>query len=174
MSVQPISPVAASAADRDYLIRRSMFTGYQYFNLLMPPLYTGLVLSRRRVGAKPWSINRMLRATWMGGIAGSAQGGALEYFRTSRQDEETLRVRRINAMYNMSSLRAQDHSTIGAILGGTLTPAIFWKHARAVHLFLGGAGIGAGLGLVVHWVRNVTEDPLPQGPPSKASPKTAS
>ena len=72
MSVEPISAAAASAADRDYLIRRSMSTGYQYFSLVMPPLYTGIILARRRMGAKPWSINRMLRATWVGGFAGTS------------------------------------------------------------------------------------------------------
>ncbi|KAH8117212.1 hypothetical protein DFH11DRAFT_988577 [Phellopilus nigrolimitatus] len=165
MSVEPISATVASSADREYLIRRSMSIGYQYFSLLMPPLYTAVVLSRRRMGAMPWSINRMLRASWIGGAVGVAQGGALEYLKTSYESEDVLRARRINAMYNMSSLRAEDHSTIGAILGATLTPALFWKRARSVHLFLGGAGIGAGMGLLAHWTRNVTEGPLPQGPP---------
>jgi len=64
----------------------------------------------------------------------------------------------------MSSLRADDHSTIGAVLGGLLMPAIFWKRAKTIHLLLGGVGVGAGLGLVAHWVRNVTEDPLPTDP----------
>ena len=78
---------------------------------------------------------------------------------------------------------ADDHSTIGAILGALLVPAIFWKRARAVHrefqsgfmllcytilsfapVFLGGAGIGAGLGLTAHWIRNFTEERLPEGP----------
>ena len=91
----------------------------------------------------------------------------------------------------MSSLRAEDHSTIGAILGALLTPAVFWKRARTVHrefpllrisctmmlmiylsVFLGGAGIGAGVGLLVHWTRNFTEEPLPQGPPPHPHPKT--
>lgn len=85
----------------------------------------------------------------------------------------------------MSSLRADDHSTIGAVLGGLLTPAIFWKRAKTIHcmctflisfppvskgcslVLLGGVGVGAGLGLVAHWVRNVAEEPLPAGPISK-------
>lgn len=166
MSADPISIAAASAADREFLVRRSMSIGYQYFSLLMPPLYTAVVLSRRRMGAQPWAIGRMLRATWIGGIAGIAQGGALEYFRTSHENAETLRNRRINAMYNISSIRAEDHSTIGALLGAMLTPAIFWKRARLVHLVLGGAGIGAGFGLLTHWTRNFTEGPLPKEPPN--------
>ncbi|PAV23529.1 RNA polymerase III subunit RPC82 helix-turn-helix domain-containing [Pyrrhoderma noxium] len=166
MSSESVSLTAASAADREFLVRRSMTIGYQYFSLLMPPLYTFVVLSRRKLGAQPWAIGRMLRATWLGGIAGVAQGGSLEYFRTSQQNAETLRIRRINAMYNMSSLRAEDHSTIGALLGSLLIPALFWKRAKLIHLILGGAGIGSGFGLLTHWTRNFTEKSLPTGPPS--------
>jgi len=100
----------------------------------------------------------MLRATWLGGAAGILQ----------------LRVRRINSMYNMSSLRADDHSTIGALLGALLVPAVFWKRARAVHLFLGGAGIGAGLGLSTHWIRNITGERLPEGPIPRTPPQVNS
>jgi hypothetical protein len=32
-----------------------------------------------------------------------------------------------------SSMRADDHSTIGAILFAVLTPAAFWNRARLVH-----------------------------------------
>lgn len=34
---------------------------------------------------------------------GIAQGGALEYLRTSYQSEDQLRVRRIDSMYNVSN-----------------------------------------------------------------------
>ncbi|KAI5124312.1 hypothetical protein M0805_008920 [Coniferiporia weirii] len=173
MSVHPVSTASASSADREYLVRRSMSLGYQYFSLLMPPLYTAVVLSRRKMGAMPWSINRMLRSTWMGGIAGVAQGGTLEYLRTSYESDESLRARRINAIYNISSLRAEDHSTIGAILGATLTPALFWKRARVFHLFFGGAGVGAGFGLLAHWVRDLPEEASPKAPssPSQEAPQ---
>lgn len=59
-----------SQVDREYLVRRSMSKGYQYASLSMPPLYTIFVLARRSAGAAPWSLNRMLRATWIGSIAG--------------------------------------------------------------------------------------------------------
>ena len=65
MSSESVSLTAASAADREFLVRRSMTIGYQYFSLLMPPLYTFVVLSRRKLGAQPWTIGRMLRATWV-------------------------------------------------------------------------------------------------------------
>lgn len=70
MSLQPVSRQDASSADREFLVRRSMWKGYQYFSLVMPALYTGFVLSQRRMGAAPWNINRMLRATWIGGLVG--------------------------------------------------------------------------------------------------------
>ena len=35
--------------------------------------------------------------------------------------------------YQMSSLRAEDHSTIGALLGSLLIPALFWKRAKLIH-----------------------------------------
>lgn len=226
--------VATSQVDREYLVRRSMLKGYQFGSLIAPPLYTALVLARRRGGALPWSLNRMLRATWIGGVAGKpfsvlaaivaiphgnasgvAQGGALEFLRTSYEDNFRLRTRHISAMYNVScfscmlqdtpkrlytcfpqrsSIRADDHSTIGAILGALLTPAIFWKRARSIHrkftadivsidgllssrdaVFLGGAGIGAGAGLAAHWVRSVTGDRPPEAiPPIAPAPPTPS
>ncbi|KAF9518902.1 hypothetical protein BS47DRAFT_1379645, partial [Hydnum rufescens UP504] len=61
-------------------------------------------------------------------------------------------------------IRADDHSTIGAILFGVLTPALLWKRARAVHLVLGGAGIGSGIGLSAHWYRILTEPSHPKTP----------
>lgn len=37
-------------------------------------------------------------------MPGSVQGGAVEYFRTKQQAEDVLRVRHINAMYNVGLL----------------------------------------------------------------------
>lgn len=77
--------------------------------------------------------------------------------------------------WQTSSLRADDHSTIGAILFAVLTPAVFWNRARVAHcvsnsiitssslirvfaVILGGAGIGSGVGLLAHYGRTVTGD----------------
>lgn len=51
------------------------------------------------------------------------------------------------------------------ILGATLTPALFWKRARAVHLILGGAALGSGVGILTHLYRSYTEgeDIKPEG-----------
>ena len=68
-------------------------------------------------------------------------------------------------------VRSDDHSMIGAVLFGVLTPALFWRRARAVHLILGGAGVGSSLGLGTYAYQELTK---PQPPtvnlPSSVSP----
>jgi hypothetical protein len=61
---------AMVSADVEYLVRRGMTKGYQLFSLLTPPLYAAFVLSRR--GKSQFSMNRFLRATWLGGAAGAS------------------------------------------------------------------------------------------------------
>lgn len=60
---------AAHAADTEYLVRRSMTKGYQLLSLLTPPIYTAIILGRHGRGA--FFINRLLRATWVGGAVGA-------------------------------------------------------------------------------------------------------
>ena len=60
----------AKEADREYLIRRASFTGYQYFSLLVPPLYTTFLLARK--GRSSWNMNGFLRANWIGGVTGES------------------------------------------------------------------------------------------------------
>jgi hypothetical protein len=72
-----------------------------------------------------------------------------------------VRNRRLKYAYDAASLRADDHSTIGAILFAVLTPAILWKRASRVNLVLGGAGIGSAIGLLTHYGRTVTGDIAP-------------
>ena len=62
--------VAAShAADTEFFVRRGMTKGYQWASILAPPVYTAFVLSQR--GRAHFSINRLLRATWISGAAGA-------------------------------------------------------------------------------------------------------
>ena len=56
-------------ADTEYLTRQALFTGYQYFSLITPPIYAALAIARR--GRQAFSINNALRATWVGGLAGN-------------------------------------------------------------------------------------------------------
>jgi len=60
----------ARLADIEYLIRRSMTKGYQLFSLLTPPIYAGFSLYHRK-GRSHLTVNRLLRATWLGGAAGT-------------------------------------------------------------------------------------------------------
>ncbi|KAG9318121.1 hypothetical protein JVU11DRAFT_188 [Chiua virens] len=149
MAVQP------HFADVEFLVRRSMTKGYRLFSLLTPPAYTAFVLVRK--GRAHFSINRFLRATWIGGAAGCAAGGGFEYVRSANSSEATVRNRHIRSTYNTSSLREDDHSTIGALLFAVLTPAIFWRQA----MVLGGAGIGSSIGVLTHYSRTLTGDPSP-------------
>ncbi|KZP23684.1 hypothetical protein FIBSPDRAFT_858276 [Athelia psychrophila] len=163
---------ALMSADVEYMVRRGMTKGYQLLSVLTPPLYTALFLTRR--GRAHFSINRLLRATWLGGAAGCAGGGVYEYARSSMSTETTIRARRMNAAYNTSSLRADDHATIGAVLFAVLNPALFWSRARVAHLVLGGAGLGTGLGLLTHYARGLGGDAAPRvdmpGPVIPTSP----
>ena len=56
------------ASDDEYLVRNAMKAGYQFVSLLTPPVYATLVLARH--GRSAFTINRLLRATWLGGVGG--------------------------------------------------------------------------------------------------------
>ncbi|KAF8522100.1 hypothetical protein BU17DRAFT_44979 [Hysterangium stoloniferum] len=152
-----------AAADKEFVIRHSMLKGYQAFSLLTPPLYTAVTLFRR--GRQGFAINRMLRATWVGGGIGTAIGGAMAWARLRSQLPESIHDRRIRLLYNVSQIRTDDHSTIGSILFAVLTPALLWNRASAMNLILGGAGIGSGVGVLVHVARSFSEgeDLKPEG-----------
>lgn len=68
--IKSIPPNSARNADIEALVKRSMNHGYQLFSFLTPPLYTAFVLTRRPGGWNAFSLNRLLRATWVGGAAG--------------------------------------------------------------------------------------------------------
>ncbi len=58
----------ARLADTEYLVRRSVTKGYQLFSILTPPIYAGISIFRK--GRGHLTVNRLLRATWLGGAAG--------------------------------------------------------------------------------------------------------
>ncbi|CCM02860.1 uncharacterized protein FIBRA_04972 [Fibroporia radiculosa] len=149
----------AHAADVEFLVRRGMTKGYQVLSLLAPPLYATFALSR--YGRSQFSVNRLLRATWVGGSVGIVGGGAFEYVRSAYSNPEKIRARRILYAYDTSSIRADDHSTIGGALFAVLTPAMLWKRANIANLILGGAGMGSAVGLLTHYTRTVSGDPPP-------------
>ena len=59
----------AHDADIEFFVRRGMTKGYQLLSLLTPPVYAVFAVSR--YGRSHLSVNRILRATWMGGSAGA-------------------------------------------------------------------------------------------------------
>lgn len=158
MASQSLSP--AASADLEVLVRRSMTKGYELFSLLMPPAYIAFVLTRK--GHGHLTVNRLLRATWVGSAAGCLGGGAFEYARSTSVSEATLRNRRLRNAYDAASLRADDHATIGAVISAVLTPALFWRRATTINLVLGGAGIGTTVGLLAHYGRTLAGDPSPR------------
>ncbi|KZT11517.1 uncharacterized protein LAESUDRAFT_783808 [Laetiporus sulphureus 93-53] len=154
----------AHAADVEFMVRRGMTKGYQLLSLLTPPLYSAFALSR--YGRAQFTINRLLRATWIGGSVGEhssiVAGGGFEYARSAYSNAGQVRTRRIHAAYDTASIRADDHSTIGGILFAVLTPAILWKRASIVNLILGGAGVGSAVGLLAHHARTISGDAAPK------------
>lgn len=68
MSSENIDLENARIADTQYLVRRSMTKGYQLFSILTPPIYIGFNLFRKR--SSHITVNRLLRATWLSGVAG--------------------------------------------------------------------------------------------------------
>ncbi len=159
----------AHNADIEYFVRRGMTKGYQFASLLTPVVYT--VFATTRYGRSHININRLLRATWMGGSLGASpsqglftrdQNQSLCRYRWRRgfrvrslgvlqsregQDKEvSYCIRRelcrilicicpIGAigLCQTSSLRADDHSTIGGMLFAVITPALFWKRANSLN-----------------------------------------
>ncbi|KAJ3835903.1 hypothetical protein F5878DRAFT_626654 [Lentinula raphanica] len=166
------------SADTEYLIRKSSNVGYRIFSILTPPAYAAYVLVRHGRGS--FSINALLRSTWIGGFVGAAGGAGIAFSRYNFTNAEQVRTKRLQVAYDVlfssfqsisdllispgkiDRIRAEDHATIGGVLFAVLTPALFWNRARIANLILGGAGIGTGVGMMAHWTRSATGD-APKG-----------
>lgn len=59
----------AHAADTEFFVRRGMMKGYEIASLITPPLY--IALAAARYGRSHLNMNRVLRATWVGGSMGT-------------------------------------------------------------------------------------------------------
>lgn len=68
-SVNIMDPSHMYAADTEYFVRRGMTKGYQLLSLFAPPVYVAFAVSR--YGRSHLSVNRILRATWVGGSLGA-------------------------------------------------------------------------------------------------------
>ncbi|KAJ3728851.1 hypothetical protein C8R42DRAFT_655104 [Lentinula raphanica] len=148
------------SADTEYLIRKSSNVGYRIFSILTPPAYAAYVLVRHGRGS--FSVNALLRSTWIGGFVGAAGGAGIAFSRYNFTNAEQVRTKRLQVAYDIDRIRAEDHATIGGVLFAVLTPALFWNRARIANLILGGAGIGTGVGMMAHWTRSATGD-APKG-----------
>ena len=60
----------AHNADIEYFVRRGMTKGYQLMSVVTPIVYT--VFATTRYGRAHLNVNRLLRATWMGGSLGES------------------------------------------------------------------------------------------------------
>ena len=120
-NVQLYDPAMAHAADTEYFVRRGMNKGYQLFSFLAPPVYIAFAVSR--YGRSHLTVNRLLRATWVGGASGTCRtlfactpfltyvcnppnagivtGGGFEYVRSAYSNPENVRNRRIRATYDV-------------------------------------------------------------------------
>ncbi|KAG5718663.1 hypothetical protein E4T56_gene16623 [Termitomyces sp. T112] len=145
------------SADTEYLVRNAMTTGYHVSSLLATPFYLLYAFSARGRGS--FSINRLLRATWVGGLGGTVASGGFAYAWYNTCHEDLLRSKRINVVYDIDRVRAEDHAIIGLVITSVLTTGIFWKRAGVVNLVLGGAGLGSSIGLLTHYGRSFLGDP---------------
>lgn len=68
-------PSTAQIVDTQYLTRNAMFGAYQFASLLAPPIYTAYFIARRGRGS--FSVNQLLRATWLTGLGGAHDNFAL-------------------------------------------------------------------------------------------------
>lgn len=68
-SVNLFDVTAAHAADTEFFVRRGMTKGYELVSLLAPPAYAAFAISR--YGRSHVTVNRLLRATWVGGSVGA-------------------------------------------------------------------------------------------------------
>lgn len=67
MSAPYFEKGSVKAEDQEYLVRRAMLRGYQYTSLVTPPIYIAYTFARKR----NLTVNRVLRATWVGGVIGT-------------------------------------------------------------------------------------------------------
>ncbi|KAG8738141.1 hypothetical protein FRC12_016897 [Ceratobasidium sp. 428] len=151
---------AAHAADSEYILRQYSTRGYQTLSFVAPLAYIGYTVAK----GKPWTLSQTLRATWVGGLGGAAAGAGVGWAWASSVSPGRVHKARTKMAYDRNLLRLNDHSTIGMLLGGMITPAILLKRASIVNLVLGGAGLGSSVGAGVHFWRSLTEPGVPVAP----------
>ncbi|KZT56701.1 hypothetical protein CALCODRAFT_509262 [Calocera cornea HHB12733] len=140
------SSPASVSVDSSYLARTRALQFSQLASLALPPLYTCVALYRRT----PLTINRFLRASWVGTATAALLGGGWEIVRLQGMGPLAVGERAWAVGHDANRLRSQDYSLIGSFIGSLTTSAVLWKRARKVHLVLGGAVLGEAAGFAAH------------------------
>ncbi|KAG8901823.1 hypothetical protein FRB99_005084 [Tulasnella sp. 403] len=93
----------------------------------------------------------MLETSWLTGLGGAVGGAGIGYVQYRNVDAAKIAEMRRIAEYDSRQVRLDDYAIIGGVLGALLTPAVLYSRARLVHLILGGATWGVGVGAGTHW-----------------------
>lgn len=159
---QPFTPPPAkfyinSSSDYNYLVQKWAVRGWQNGCLVGIPLF--MIVSRRFTFKSRGPLERVLRATWMGGAAGTVAGGTLGVARYYGMDKHELRRRRIELQFSEKNLRRDGFATIGGVITSLLVTGLWWNHASFVNLILGGSGIGTIAGVAAALTMDLQEPP---------------
>ncbi|KZO99330.1 hypothetical protein CALVIDRAFT_595948 [Calocera viscosa TUFC12733] len=140
------SSSASLSVDTSFLARTRALQFSQLASLGLPPLYTAVTLYRRH----PLTVNRFLRASWIGTASAALLGGGWELVMLQGMQPLELGEHAWAVGHDANRLRSQDYSLIGSFLGALTTSAVLWKRARKVHLVLGGAVLGEAAGFAAN------------------------
>ncbi|KAL7008900.1 hypothetical protein EMMF5_001647 [Cystobasidiomycetes sp. EMM_F5] len=122
--------------------------------LIAPP-----TIALRQLYRRNFSPNRWLRssALWTFGF-GIPAGLAMTWARLRNQEDIAIFDRAYRIRNNVTQVRVDDYSKVGALLGALITTTIFLKRASLPYTILGGASLGIAGGTVTHVVRMAQEE----------------
>lgn len=156
---------------RDYndVVKNAAQTGWQVASLAVPPFYVALTIARR--GRSALTLNSVMRAQWIGGIAGTGLGAGSGYAWLARRDQAGVHDLANRQRYDAARVRRNDYSMAGAVVVAALSPALFWNYGRAFDLVLGGTSFGCAAGSLTHVFKAMPpRHSAPVLPPPPSSP----
>ncbi|EJD53250.1 hypothetical protein AURDEDRAFT_157819 [Auricularia subglabra TFB-10046 SS5] len=157
---------------RDYndVVKNAAQAGWQVASLAVTPFYVALTIARR--GRSAVTLNSVMRAQWIGGVAGTGLGGRLRaligeplrvtyvdgvvrlagtgYAWLAHRDPAAVHDLANRQRYDAARVRRNDYSMAGAVVVAALSPALFWNYGRVFDLVLGGASFGCAAGSLTH------------------------
>lgn len=106
-----------------------------------------------------FSVNRWLRANaiWTFGF-GTTAGLAMAWARLRNEPDIAIYDRAYRIRSNVTQVRVDDYSKIGAVLGALLTTTIFLRRASILNNAFGGAALGVAGGTITHIVKMLQEE----------------